>query len=158
MANQVTRPSSQAPVASQIATRWARSQENDSASKPSNPHPVTFDPEIPAKAGHSERQRPMTRHTTFGSERDVDIEDKLKRDENEIEDSIRKKLRNVYGEKNPPYYRLAPDKSAPGTALNDTNSPKQSFDSTTDYLSTRSVAEHMDEVGHLIPIGIPLLV
>lgn len=163
MANQVTLPSSQAPVASQIATRGARSQENDPASKPSknghrDPHPVTFDPEIPAKAGHAERQKPMTRHTTFGSERNVDIEVKLKRDEDEIEDHIRKKLRNIYGEKFPPYYRLAPDKSAPGTALNDTNSPKQSFDSTTDYLRMPRVVIHMDEVGQRIPIKIPLLV
>ena len=88
----------------------------------------------------------------FGFEPDVAIEDKLRRDEDEIEDHIREKLRNIYGEKNPPYYRLAPDKSAPGTALNDTNSPKQSFDSTTQYLLIRRVELDMEEVGQRIPI------
>ena len=161
---QVTRPSNQPPIASQTASRGVQSRSHYPAGEPSkdshrDSHPVKFDPEIPAKAVHSPRQRPLARHTTFGSERNVAIEDKLRRNENEIEDSIREKLRNVYGDENPPpYYRLAPDKSAPGTALNDTNSPKQSFDSTTQYLRMRSVEIEMEEAGQLIPIERSVLV
>ena len=162
-AKQVTRLSNQPPVASQSTTRGVRSRTQHPAGEPSkdgprDSHPVRFDPEIPAKPGHSQRQKPLARHTTFGSERNVAFEDKLKRDESEIEDNIRKKLRNVYGENAPPYYRLAPDKSAPGTALNDTNSPKQSLDSTTEYLRKPSVEIDMDEVGQRIPLERSVLV
>ena len=160
-AKQTTLPSNLPPVAGETAARGVRSRNRDLAGEPfkdghPDSRPVRFDSEIPAKAGHSERQKPLARHTTFGSERNVAIEDKLRRDENEIEDHIREKLRNIYGETKPPYYRLAPDKSAPGTALNDTNSPKQSFDSTTKYLRNSNVVIDMEEVGQRIPIEIPV--
>lgn len=89
----------------------------------------------------------VARQTTFGSDPDVGIEEKLRRDESMIESDIRKKLQNIYPEHTPPYYRLAPEKSAPGTAQNDTASPKASVDYTKQYLHTRSVEAVMEEVG-----------
>ncbi|KAL9608109.1 MAG: hypothetical protein Q9167_007033 [Letrouitia subvulpina] len=114
---------------------------------------------LPAPENDAERiqrETSINRHTTFGSEKNVGIAEKLKRDEDKIEDDIRKKLRNIYPKDDrPPYYRLAPEMSAPGTAQNDTSSPKVSFDATTQYLG--QVESVMDEVSHRIPVQIPVL-
>jgi len=99
----------------------------------------------------------VARHKTFGSEHNVDIEDKLRRDEKKIEDDIRSKLRNIYKENTPPYYRLAPDMSAPKTAKNDTSFPKVAFDATTQYLHTRRVEVDMEQVGRRVLLEIPAL-
>ncbi|CAF9908053.1 MAG: hypothetical protein ALECFALPRED_004209 [Alectoria fallacina] len=117
---------------------------------------VKFDQKLSPPAGDTERSTPIARHTTFGSEQNIGIEEKLRRDENRIEADIRRKLRNVYEKNTPPYYRLAPERSAPGTAQNDTSSPKASFDATTQYLHVRRVEIDMEEVGQLIPFEIPL--
>lgn len=119
---------------------------------------VKFDQVPPAHAGDMERETPVARRTTFGSEQNVGIEDKLRRDEDKIEVDIRRKLRKVYPENPPPYYRLAPEKSAPGTAQNDTSSPKVSFDATTQYLRIRRVEVDMEEVGQRIHLETPVLV
>ena len=111
---------------------------------------VKFDPKLPASADDTERRTPVARQSTFGSEKNIGIEQKLKRDETEIEDNIRKKLRNVYKENPPPYYRLAPEVSAPGTVQNDTFSPKASFDATTQFLRIPRVEAKIDEVGQRI--------
>lgn len=121
-------------------------------------HRVKFDQELSVPAGDAERRTPAARQNTFGSERDVGIEEKLRRDENKIEDDIRRKLRNVYETNPPPYYRLAPEKSAPGTPQNDTSSPKASFDATTQYLRIRRVEADMEEVGQRIHLENPMLV
>ena len=121
-------------------------------------HRVKFDQKLPAHARDMERETPIARRTTFGSEQNVAIEEKLRRDENKIEVDIRRKLRNVYPENPPPYYRLAPDRSAPGTAQNDTSSPKVSFDATTQYLQIRRVEVDMEEVGQRIHLETPVLV
>ena len=120
-------------------------------------HRVKFDQKLPAHAGDAERETPVARRTTFGSEQNVGIEEKLRRDENRIEVDIRKKLRTIYPENTPPYYRLAPEKSAPGTAQNDTSSPKSSFDATTQYLHIRRVEVDMEEVGQRIHLETPML-
>ena len=120
-------------------------------------HRVKFDQKLPALAGDTERRTPVARHTTFGSEQNVGIEEKLRRDENKIEVDIRGKLRNVYQKNPPPYYRLAPERSAPGTAQNDTSSPKASFDATTQYLHIRRVEVDIEEVSQRIPLEIPVL-
>lgn len=126
-----------------------------------DPSRVRFKEDLPALENDAERRQRETivsRQTTFGSERNVGIAEKLKRDEDKIEDDIRKKLRNVYPKDNrPPYYRLAPEKSAPGTVQNDTSSPKASFDATTQYLDTHQVTLAMDEVSHHIPVHTPIL-
>lgn len=120
-------------------------------------HRVNFNQKLPKPAGDTENKSPGPRHNTFGSDQNVGIEEKLKRDEKKIEVDIRKKLRNVYQKDTPPYYRLAPERSAPGTAQNDTSSPKVSFDATTQYLQIRRVEADMDEVGQRIPLEISVL-
>lgn len=111
---------------------------------------VKFDQALSAPAGDTERKTPIARHGTFGSEQNIGIEQKLRRDESKIEDDIRRKLRNVYPNNTPPYYRLAPGRSAPGTAQNDTSSPKVSFDATKYYLQNLRVKASMDEIGQHI--------
>lgn len=121
-------------------------------------HRVKFERDLSAApAGDTERKTAIPRQNTFGSERDVDVEEKLRRDESKIEIDIRKKLRNIYRESAPPYYRLAPERSAPGTAQNDTSSPKASFDATTQYLQIPRVEANMEEVGQRIQLRVPML-
>ena len=114
---------------------------------------IKFDQLISAPAGDAERRMAIARHTTFGSEQNVGIEEKLRRDENKIEVDIRKKLRIVYEKNTPPYYRLAPERSPPGTAQNDTSSPRLSFDATMQYLQDHQV--DMEGVSQLLEV--PLL-
>ena len=120
------------------------------------PHQIKFDPAIPVRACDPEKKKPLDRHTTFGSNHHIDIEEKLKRHEDEIEEHIREKLGNVYPNSTPPYYRLAPEQSAPGTAQNDTSSPKASFEATKRYLSDRRVGATMEEVGQHTPFKVPV--
>ena len=117
------------------------------------PHRIKFDQKLQAHVGEMDKKTPIHRQSTFGSEQDVGIEEKLRRDETKIEVDIRRKLRNVYKRNPPPYYRLAPERSAPGTAQNDTSSPKASFDATTQYLQIPQVKASMDEVGQRIHLG-----
>lgn len=84
------------------------------------------------------------------------MEEKPKRHEDEIEDHIREKLKNVYADNTPPYYRLAPEQSAPGTTQNDTPSPKASFEATKRYLHNRGVGATMEEVGQHTPFEVPM--
>ncbi|KAG6990922.1 hypothetical protein G7Y79_00060g092260 [Physcia stellaris] len=63
-------------------------------------HRVNFGSQVLKATAETDRNRP----TTFASARNVDIQDQ----EDKIEDSIRKKLRNIYPNNPPPYYRLAP--------------------------------------------------
>lgn len=95
---------------------------------------VKFNQNLPASAGVVEKNPPFNHQTTFGSLKNVGIDDKLRRHESKIESDIVRKLRNIYEKNTPPYYRLAPEQSAPGTAQNDTFSPKASFDATKQYL------------------------
>ena len=106
----------------------------------------------PAPAGDAERRTPVARQTTFGSELQVGIEEKLRKDESMIESDIKKKLQNVYPEHTPLYYRLAPESSAPGTAQNDTSTPKALSDYTQQYLHTSSVEAAMEEIGQHLKI------
>ena len=110
-------------------------------------HRVNFESQVPKATGDTDRKTPMARQTTFGSDQNVDIQDKLRRDEDKIEDDIRKKLRNVYPSNPPPYYRLAPEVSAPGTARNDTSSPRASFEFTIKYLQFGQTVADMEKIG-----------
>ena len=121
-------------------------------------HRVDFNQDSPAApTSNTERKTPIARQSTFGSERNVSIEAKLRRDETKIEDDIRKKLRNIYKENTPPYYRLAPERSAPGTAQNDTSSPKASADAARSYLQLPRVEASMEELGQHMDSGTPVL-
>ena len=119
---------------------------------------IKFDQKLPAPAGDTEKKTSVARQSTFGSVQGLGIEEKLRRDETKIETDIRSKLRNVYKENAPPYYRLAPDMSAPGTTQNDTSSPKASFDATLQFLQNPRVAASMEEAGQRIHSEIPVLV
>lgn len=85
-------------------------------------------------------------YNTIGSGQNINIEDKLKMDQSEIVDHIRKKLRTVYPRDTPPYYRLAPEMSAKGTAQNDTSSPGLVIDHTDQYLRSMHVECAMQEI------------
>ena len=135
--------------------------QEDSQISPRNITLITMrESKLPAPNRDVERNPSVARHTTFGSERNVGMEEKLKRDESQIEKDIRKKLKNVYPNNPPPYYRLAPERSAPGTALNDTSSSKASFESTRIYLNTPRVEARIDEVSQQIRLeaSVPLVV
>lgn len=94
------------------------------------------------------------RQTTYGKARlslvsphlvssgDALIEEKLSRDENMMESDIEKKLRSVYPEHTPPYYRLL---SAPRTSV-----PKTALDYTFAHEHTKVVRE---EIGQRIHLG-----
>ncbi len=119
-------------------------------------HRVKFDSKLQLPAGDNERRTPVARQSTFGSEQNVGIEQKLRRDESEIERNIKTKLKNVYKENTPPYYRLAPENSAAGTVQNDTSSPKASFDSTDQFLRNPHVEADIEKIGqrmHYKPIS-----
>ena len=115
---------------------WGRNPETTGPSQPKREH------KLPAHAGDADKKISVPHHETFGSEQNVDIEEKLKRDECKIEEHIKTKLRNVYQTHDPLYFRLAPDVSAPRTTQNDTSYPKSAFDTTMQYLRfPRVVAE-----------------
>ncbi|MCJ1424733.1 hypothetical protein MMC29_002621 [Sticta canariensis] len=117
-------------------------------------HLVRFDPNRQASIDDTGSNAVFARHNTFGSEQDIGIKGKLRRDESKVEDDIRTKIHNVYKTNKPPYYRLAPEKSAPGTAQNDTCSSKASLDFTMEYL--RHVEEYMKQVGQRISSDFPV--
>ncbi|KAL9606102.1 MAG: hypothetical protein Q9179_000728 [Wetmoreana sp. 5 TL-2023] len=122
--------------------------------------PKRSDQQFPPLVCPSDQETAVLRQDSFGSNHTVDIEEKLKRDETKIEDDIRRKLQTVYRGKPggpPPYYRLAPEISAPRTAHNDTHSPKTTFDAIARYLNLSHVDREMSEIGGLIPLGTPLL-
>lgn len=120
------------------------------------PPRIKFDQQLPAPASDTEKKTGVPRQTTFGSEKGVGIEDKLKRDESKIEDDIRMKLQHVYPQNAPPYYRLAPENCAPGTAKNDTFLPKVSFDATTQYLQNPWVEAKMERIGQRMSLESPV--
>ena len=119
------------------------------------PHQIGFDSALPDITYEREKKEHLARHTTFGSVDHVAVEEKLKRHEDEIEDHVREKLRNIYPKNTPPYYRLAPKQSAPGTTQNDTSSPKASFEATKKFLDDRRVGATMEEAGRCTPFEVP---
>lgn len=117
-------------------------------------HQVILDPNRQASVGDTGRNAAFARHNTFGSEQNVGIERKLRRDESRVEDDIRTENHNVCKVNKAPYFRLGPEKSPPGTAQNDTCSPKASFDFTMRYL--RQVEEYIKEAGQRISSEFPV--
>lgn len=69
-------------------------------------HQIKCDQPSPGQAGDVGRRTPVTHQTTYGTERNVGVKDKLKTDESKIEPGITEKLRDVNPEHTPPYYRL----------------------------------------------------
>ena len=115
-------------------------------------HRVNFNQDPPAAlTSNTERKMPIAPQRTFGSEGN------LRSEGTNIEDDIKKKLCKVYNESAPPYYRLAPERSAPGTAQNDTASPKASADAARHYVQLPWVEAIMEELGQRIDSGVPVL-
>ena len=106
--------------------------------------------------GDTAKETLTARQSTFGFDRNVGIDEKLRKDETTIKDDIRSILRNVYKEDTPLYFRLAPERSAPGAVQNDTSSPKASSDAIRQYLQLPSVEASMEDVGQRIQSGIPV--
>ena len=75
---------------------------------------------------------------------------KLAHDESEIEKNIRNSLQTVYPTDTPPYYRLAPQTSAPGIVQNDTSYPKEASTAAKRYLDNPSVKADMAKISHLM--------
>lgn len=121
------------------------------------PRQAKFNQHRLAPARDTQRKKPIARHSTFGSEQNVGIELKLRRDENNIEVGIRKKLRNVYQKNTPPYYRLGPERSTPGASQNDTSFPKASFDTTMKYLCQVDVHKDVKKIGQHIVLDISVV-
>lgn len=145
------------PGATAKGTHPGRTQEHTSANElnPGDPKAsqgISFEDSRSANPAETVRKTTnVHRHKTFGSEHHMDTEEKLKRDESAIEDNIRTKLRNVYPDNPPPYYRLAPDVSAPKTAKNDTSFSRITSDATNEYLKLPRVEVDMDEIGQRVP-------
>jgi len=91
-----------------------------------------------------EVKRQFARVGTFGSDVGIDISEKLRRKENEIERDIKKKLINVYGEDHPDYFRLAPQQSPEGTCQNDLSAPRLVSEATAAFLDT--AGETIDDI------------
>lgn len=87
-----------------------------------------------------------TRH----SEQHLTIKKKLRRNRDEIEEDIRRKIRDACQGNTPPYYRLAPDVSAPGTVQNDTSSPKAAVEAAMTYLQIPQTKIEMQEISQHI--------
>ena len=133
---------------------------DSTTSRPAGDHQVQFleepsDADRPFETSTEDDNRhSMTKRTTFGSVAGMDISQKLKRAESEIEKDIRDKLKHVYPNDTPPYFRLAPEHVPRGTARNDASAPRLTQDATSEYLHTRTAGIAMDEVSRLIPLEI----
>lgn len=96
----------------------------------------------------------MTKRTTFGSVVGIDINEKLKRAESKIEKDIRAKLKYIYPNDTPPYFRLAPEHAPRGTARNDASAPGVTHNATDKYLQIHNTSLVMDEVSRRIPLEV----
>ncbi|MCJ1245852.1 hypothetical protein MMC30_003056 [Trapelia coarctata] len=104
-------------------------------------NPVSSSPDV----------RRQLRHIgTFGSEVGVNISEKLRRKENEIERDIKKKLYNIYGPHYPPYFRLAPQQSPEGTCRNDLYAPRLVSEATAAFLNT--AGDTMDDISQNVTV------
>ncbi len=139
--------------AKQLNTDSQRDQSYDH--EPADGMPIRLDQNLTAPAGDAGKRAPVSRQSNSELERNVGIAEKLSRDESKIESDIRKKLRNVYPEHTPPYYRLAPEISAPGAAQNDVSSLGTERELIKQYLHTRSVEVDMEEISQPIDLGTP---
>jgi hypothetical protein len=93
----------------------------------------------PVSAEGDQRQA-VERFSTFGSIQDQGVEDKLKREGRKIVCDIKLKLDNIYGKGSGEnlYYRLAPEKSPQGTALNDSEASRVCLNTAKNYTSDHS--------------------
>ena len=98
------------------------------------------------------KRNSLIKRTTFGSVVGMDMNEKLKRAESEIEKDIKERLKHVYPNNTPPYFRLVPEYAPKGTARNDTSAPRLTQVATRKYLHTRHARLAMDEVSRRISL------
>lgn len=128
-----------------------QNQDNDFPRTSEGPHiqlpadSIQTDPTVGQHSQH-ERKPPLNKMTTFGSEHNRDIDEKIQRLESQIEKDIRIKLKNIYPKDTPPYYRLALDKAPRGTVKNDACAPGVAIDATVDYVDSPPVENRMHEI------------
>ena len=101
----------------------------------------------------AKRNSQTSRTSIFGSVVDRPIDKKLRRLESEIERDIKLKLKTIYPEDTPAYYRLAPEKSPLGTARNDVCAPNVALDATLEFLEDYRVGADMEEVSQRLPLA-----
>jgi hypothetical protein len=97
------------------------------------------------------RKGSIARIDTFGSVKDRRMDDKLKRDEANIELDVKKKLDNIYKGGSNLYYRLALAQAPRGTTKNDSSASGAAVDATIDYLQSRPVGLIIDEIAQRMP-------
>ena len=114
----------------------------------------TSSPTSPTDTQGMTKKTSSTRYDSFGSEKDLQQEKKLRFREDEIENKVRTKLRNVYQASAPPYYRLAPPTSPLGSAQNDTAVPRRALKTTEAYLAQGPVGGIMEEASRLIDYSV----
>jgi hypothetical protein len=116
-----------------------------SKDKASSKHgPVRFHDSLGVQdpvSAKGDKKNPLPRFDTFGSIKDRKMEDKLKREERKIECDVKLKLDNIYGKGKGQdlYYRLAPERSPQGTALNDSAASRVCVSAAKDYTSGHRV-------------------
>ena len=106
--------------------------------------------QLPSQPHVEEPRHIDTRTTTFGSVSNREISEKLKRKESEIEEDIKKKLKAIYPDDTPAYFRLAPDKSPLGTARNDSSASGLAHKSTAQYLGTYPAMITMEDISRRV--------
>lgn len=99
----------------------------------------------------SEHKHSIKRIDTVGSLSGRNIDEKLKRCEDEIERDIKKKLNYVRPGSGNLYYRLALPKAPQGTARNDSSAAIVAHDATMDYLDRPAIDRTICEVAERIP-------
>ena len=114
---------------------------------------LRFDASRPNPAADGEPKRAMKRFNTFGS-MGRPMDEKLRRDEDEIERSIRVKLNNMRPGDAALYYRLAPPVAAQGTAQNDSSASLVAHDATMNYLDQPKIVTTIDDVAETARDGV----
>ena len=117
---------------------------------------VNIGPGIPCASDCRIIPRRLSWYKTFAitdthhSEKDDGIEEELRGEVHKIDEEVKKKLRDVYEKRNPPYYRLGPGTSAPGAAQNGNHTCKASADLAEQYLQSEQGQTDMREVARRI--------
>ena len=126
---------------------WGRSNSGSSSTK-------SILSRTPSSRPEDEQLQASKRTTTFFSVAGRTIEDKLKRDEDQIELDICKKLGDAYQDQRTRYYRLAPDQSPLGTSMNDTLQSDLVVDKTRLFLTRESTTSLLSEASGVLGDGL----
>lgn len=129
--------------------------------KPSRKIPVRFHQDVlsqnpnPGPPDDGKRKRQIVRSTKFGTIKERDFADKLRRAEEEIESDIKIKLGNIFTNGAQLYFRIAPITAAEGTAQNDSSASGVAFHITLEFLDQRRIVTTIDEAARRILENLP---